>query len=425
MIPYYAASNLVHGLCPLWMLCVCIVLEYVLVRFFLQKQPRIISATALGFFLFSDLLLQQMSSSIHRLKTGGPPNHFDETSLPLIVFVAVFLMVISILLVQYSYRWQRTHVTPMSVKESFDTIPAGVCFFLDSGLTELFNGYMDDLCMRIAGKPLINGVKFWELLRTGNVREDCTVLQIGENPMIRTPDGQVYSFYCHTIKVERGRIHELIAHNITEQFESAELLQRENAELQNLNERLRKYGEQVSQVTREREILNAKVSIHDKMNWILLSTRHLVEDGCTEEEKRKMFELWHGNVLLFCKSEFEHPQAEPMEFIRRAAFTVGLRVETVGNMPTDNEVIHVLLMAAGECITNAVRHAKATTLYIQMDEDMISISNDGLPPKKEIQEGGGLSVVRDRIQAIGGEMQVLSAPQFRLILRFKRKDDTI
>ena len=69
-------------------------------------------------------------------------------------------------------------------------------------------------------------------------------------------------------------------------------------------------------------------------------------------------------------------------------------------------------------MTNAVRYAQATELYVDFTESeteaTVTITNNGRTPDGEIEEGGGLSTLRRRIERAGGTMTVRSRPGFQL-----------
>ena len=71
-----------------------------------------------------------------------------------------------------------------------------------------------------------------------------------------------------------------------------------------------------------------------------------------------------------------------------------------------------------ECVTNAVRYAEASALYVDFSETegdaTVSVSNNGKQPDSKISEGGGLSTLRRRVECAGGTMAVQSIPQFKL-----------
>jgi signal transduction histidine kinase len=79
---------------------------------------------------------------------------------------------------------------------------------------------------------------------------------------------------------------------------------------------------------------------------------------------------------------------------------------------------HELLRIAQEAVSNAVRHAQPSRVQISLAVDdeclQLSVSDDGCGmhelPELSAQHGFGLTNMRERAQAIGGEWQVISAP---------------
>jgi two-component system sensor histidine kinase NreB len=79
---------------------------------------------------------------------------------------------------------------------------------------------------------------------------------------------------------------------------------------------------------------------------------------------------------------------------------------------------HELLRISQEAVSNAVRHAKPKTVNICMTDREsdweLAVVDDGvgmeLPPEQYASEGFGLSSMRQRAGAIGGEWQIDSHP---------------
>ena len=53
----------------------------------------------------------------------------------------------------------------------------------------------------------------------------------------------------------------------------------------------------------------------------------------------------------------------------------------------------------------------------------IVLTNNGAVPKEKITEGGGLSMLRQRIEEAGGKMEVWSIPRFKLMLRLPEQEE--
>jgi signal transduction histidine kinase len=103
--------------------------------------------------------------------------------------------------------------------------------------------------------------------------------------------------------------------------------------------------------------------------------------------------------------------------IRSQAAAASLLVEVIGDghhdYPADIE--SALYFAAVEAIQNAERHGEASQVQITLGridgEAEIAIRDDGTGfDVKRSNEGPGLTGIRDRVEALGGEMRLASAP---------------
>jgi signal transduction histidine kinase len=80
-----------------------------------------------------------------------------------------------------------------------------------------------------------------------------------------------------------------------------------------------------------------------------------------------------------------------------------------------------------ETLTNAVLHAKAKTLYIDLSESenswTVRFTNDGVKPVRTVKEGGGLTSLRRRCEEMGAEMTVESFPVFALTVTGREEQE--
>ncbi len=109
------------------------------------------------------------------------------------------------------------------------------------------------------------------------------------------------------------------------------------------------------------------------------------------------------------------------------AKTIGISMVLEGSLPKDINAANLILIAARECLTNSFRHAHATELYLKIVEATKSytaiFSNNGIIPKAKIIEGGGLSNLRNKIEATGGIMEVSHIPKFALKVCIPKEGD--
>ena len=347
------------------------------------------------------------------------------TALPIILPILLLLAIIAVLLiiVVKEWRFERNSITRSSVKESLDYLNTGLCFAYKNGMVMLINHRMNKLSHTIFGRDLQNANAFWENLINGEIKSGVTRLSMGANPSLRLPDKTVWTFAREVI----DGITQLTAAETTRLNKLTEELKEKNAELTVMNERLRKYGENVDKLTREKERLETKVRIHRELGQALLSTRRYLQSE--SDNPYELLNMLKRNIAML-RMESEIPKNdEPLDILMKAAHSAGIKVEIVGQMPKQKDANMLFFDAATEALTNAVRHADAKTLRIVFSEDntaySVCFTNDGNQPQNEIVEGGGLGSIRQKTEQIGGTMEVLYQPIFvlRLTVIKKRGDN--
>lgn len=341
--------------------------------------------------------------------------------LPILLLVAVIATLLTIVIKERNF--EKNAITRSSIKESLDWLNTGLCFAYKNGMVMLINHRMNDLSHTIFGRDLQNANAFWESLKDGETQAGVMRLSMGANPSFRLPDQTVWTFARETI----DGITQLTAAETTRLNILTEELKEKNAELSVMNERLRKYGENVNELTREKERLETKVRIHRELGHALLMTR-----GYLQSENGNSKELLNTlkRTIAMLRLQSESPKKEePLAMLLKAAHSAGIEVLITGQMPEQKDANRLFFEAATEALTNAVRHADAKTLCIAFSEDGTSYSvcftNDGKQPQNEIVEGGGLGSLRQKTEQIGGAMEVLHQPKFvlKLIVPKKRGDN--
>lgn len=338
----------------------------------------------------------------------------------LILAMAAMAAVLAVALLRLR-AWQRDHLSSASVKEGLDRLPAGLCFYVRDGLPRLVNVRMDTLCCALTGGPLMNGEVFWQRLCAGDVAPGCEVLAAGETPILRTPDGRVWSFVRSGIRVGGQSARQIVASDVTQEHAMNRQLHEENRRVAQLNLRLRRYGAQICELTREKETLAARVRIHDDFGQALLAARRLGAQQGDARQREQVLALWRTSLALLRGTGEKEPPAAGLGALVEAARAVGVAVTAEGPQPAaDSPAAALLLHAAHECLTNTVRHAGGTALHISLSREggrlVAVLTNDGRAPDGPVHEGGGLSALRRQVEASGGRMRIESAPRFALIL---------
>ena len=106
-----------------------------------------------------------------------------------------------------------------------------------------------------------------------------------------------------------------------------------------------------------------------------------------------------------------------------------MKVNLSGNLPEREELSFVFLIAMRECLSNGVRHAGATELWIELREEdhavSIRITNDGAPPEREVVPKGGLHNLYRYVLDCGGRMELQSNPSFALTVTLPQEKEAM
>ena len=332
------------------------------------------------------------------------------------------------LMIYHSGKFHHT-VGVNSIKESADNLPTGMCFSYENGLPLLVNRKMEELCNILTKKGLWNTHGFWQALREGRVADDVLVLGTSETPVFRLSDGRTWTFTQQRLLSGGNVIYQLLAVDTTELHRLGDQLRQDNNDLAAMNKRLLSYSDDLTAVTRDEEILKAKITIHDYLGQVLLaSKRHLLNKTNRDlSTSATLLAMWQKCVSLLRHEMMREKGADPLLQLKNAAKAVGVSLEMEGAFPAhDPRASRLIFLGAKEALTNAVCHGAATKLHIDCREEpggyTVVFTNNGLLPGENVTEGGGLSGLRKRLETVGGSMAWRCEPGFVLTVKIPGKE---
>jgi len=101
---------------------------------------------------------------------------------------------------------------------------------------------------------------------------------------------------------------------------------------------------------------------------------------------------------------------DALEALARSVPTPAIHVDYAPDVQVGPDQAHALMRCAQEAITNAVRHAKAPNLWLQVARDgegvRLVARNDGNVRPAASSAGSGLLGMRERVEALGGRLAV-------------------
>lgn len=304
------------------------------------------------------------------------------------------------------------NISKKSIKETFDNLPVAICYFSKDGLPVLCNRQMHGIVHAMTGRDL-------QLITDLTVMLDSARQNSGniDGNIIVLPNGTAWQFRKSIVTAGEDYT-QYIAANITDIYRQRKDLQLSAAQYGEMVEDIKKITENVVAITREKEILEMKMNIHNGVGVCLQRLRRYYgrKDPRGEKAKiaamiREVADVLHGEVG-------KDDTADILGELRDIAQSLGVTVEMKGDMPKGKNAEKLIAEAIRECITNTLKHAGGNKLFVELKRHRgglsATIRNNGAQPQSTIVEGGGLSSLRKEIEQAGGIMTVRSLPGFEL-----------
>ena len=120
---------------------------------------------------------------------------------------------------------------------------------------------------------------------------------------------------------------------------------------------------------------------------------------------------------------------DALEYAKLRAKELGAAVELTGDFPKSTAAQELFSLAIRECTSNCIRHAGGNEVQLRIAERNelydITVTNNGRVPTASIREGSGLSGLRRRVEAAGGEMHTAYKPRFALLITLPGKENDL
>lgn len=368
-------------------------------------------------FLFLFILLSELTDAFSRMNKGLE----YKTWLPLplwllwcIVAAADFLLIWEIVRLR---RLKRQELSRDSVKQAMDLLPSGICYFTPSGSVKLCNMQMHILFRTLSQSDLQTLTELQDAL--AHCDAGSGVIRLShERQTYLFPDGKAWRYRQNVVTDEDGAVYtETIFSDMTELYHKKLELKEQIKQLNAISRELKLLSDNVLILTREKEVLSAKTKLHDYMGAGLIAMRQILRHNQTEEAANAI-ELLRQAVSAI-KNDNTYPQGRSeLDGFMHDAEAIGIKVNLSGELPEQEELRCVMILAMRECLTNSVRHARATALHVAVEKNgdsfSMKITNDGKAPETEVVPKGGLHNLYRHIADCGGTMEIQWKPVFVL-----------
>ena len=399
----------VRAVFALWALLLCLVNLGSLVLAAVKKH---IKFTAFALLLFAPAYaLWQVIFDFSLFGQSGKTAHMSRVlcALPGAVWFFVFAGVTAATAVLFArnVKYDKTYITPGTIKTYLDKIPCGICCWRDNGRVLFSNECMNALCEEICGEPLLDGNRFFDAVQGGIINRSDTV----------------WRFVRRDIEKDGEHLYEMVASDITAEYAKTRALEQDKEALARLNADLRAYYASIDESVKRQEILQAKINIHDEMNRLMLST--VAAAGDDSETLNHYFSLWEQNALLLCL-EADRKSRRQQGATESLAGALGIRLEMPAVLPEgmSEKQKELFFCVAQEALANAAKHADAAQMEITIEQTPAALicrfANDGTAPQAPVRFVGGLANIAALAEKQGAKVYTEPGERFVLVLEFSR-----
>ena len=331
--------------------------------------------------------------------------NYDELLIADVILVTAELAASVVCYVMYN-RASKRRVGTYSVKQALDTLGSGICYYRESGMVRLVNRRMNEMSEALCGRQAMNGNRLFELFSEKSREFN------GAGERLFEFDNKVYQFDRNEITLKDEKLYELIVTDITEEYRRSKELEVKRKEAEKVAESFRDLAKQAQITAMEREILQARINLHDELGKISLLAKKYLESGSLGDLTDKDLVREWINTLEAIKRDAARGTEYDYDKARRTAQLLGAQLDAEEIFDDDKVKRSVVSQALVCALNNAVRHGKADRVWMSTQDGgggktLIVIDNNGSPAGPESIEKGGLKSLRKNVEALGGEMKVL------------------
>lgn len=309
-----------------------------------------------------------------------------------------------------SAHYAKTYLWHESVKQAIDALPVGICVGKGNKIY-LVNVRMNEFCVAAFGGAPDTADGLWAKVEEVGEQE-------GERRLVHG-GGKTLMFGNSTVEIGGTAYRQVVASDVTEQYRITRELQTKHDKLKEVQLKALEVRYQTEELAKNKELLEARVRVHDEIGHILLLGKYYFEHDDQDAGALIGAIKTSSNLLMGVENAMEG-QVDPYQEAVKWAEAIGLGVELVGDVPQESVPRKVVAQAIRECATNAVKHADATEMKVEIEVDAeqtaVRITNNGKPPKGDIVLSGGLRSLQKAVEEVDGQMKPESAPCFILTI---------
>lgn len=336
------------------------------------------------------------------------------TPFVLLVLVLLFLIVRAVVITVEHYLETHRGISALSVQEAIDRLPTGLMFVQSNGAVALINARMRTLMSELTGRVYRHGAGFLSTL-SERTASDRTVQHLDSAPLFRLTDGTYWMLQQNEVTVDDRPHLELVATNITLRWQLVQELQEAHDQLEIGIEQLQNEFDAVVAACTADELLRARTRVHDVIGQRTSMLLRMLRSD-TVPDRAALVDLTRD---LRTDLSFEPPTRTPweeLELLRTGLAGIGVTLRGPDDLVVSEKKSRMIVDIVREAASNAIKHGSATEIAVDVrrgtGECFLTVRDNGISGAEEIVEGGGLGGMRYRLEKVGGQLEIQTAPQF-------------
>jgi len=303
------------------------------------------------------------------------------------------------------YEYLKHNITYMSIKEALDSLPIGIILANNKNKI-IFNNIMminilkfNDIDSRIKVIDLWNLIKEKDLMFS---EFDLALLKYNEE------------YYMLNLNKNQDFKYQIKATNVTIEFEAINEIIKANHILLEQENILKEYLDKVEEVENEKSLIRIKGRVHDVFAQRLsIIHQYLDNEDIKNIDTKKIKELLMS-MTSDIKEENDISLSDVKENIISTFKLVGMDIVFDGDLVNKTKE-GAILKIIREGATNALRHGMATRMDVLIENDVVTITNNGKNPST-IKEGNGIKNMRFISRENDLILEILLNP-YRIIIK--------
>ena len=342
----------------------------------------------------------------------------DSYAILLFIVVIFWLLheINQLFLYHKTLKWT---ISDFSIKEAIDTMNFGILFYREDssrdGQILLSNLKMQQLIHDMTGIHIYNGKSFYESLRSDDVLDSCIKSERTSQLVYTLPDKTVWNFDLQHINVKGMPYACLVASDITVSEKITDQLYRRSEELKERNRNIKSMLNNLQSICRAEETVRAKSRVHNVLGQqISLILRSIREQ---KEPDAALLQTFASGFPDELKNASAYTPYSLNSLVRNFE-TLGIKVHIQGSLPSLPDLQKTFYDIITEGMTNAVHHGYATKITILLEETAtawtLNLTDNGISKEDPIIEGGGLTGIRAKVDALDGTFSYTTRPHFSI-----------